>query len=169
MIVPIRRPLPLGAPPSASLRRWLLSTGSLTAALRRLADGQLAVDLHGQYLRPLRPQERRLWPVHAGSRSVLVRQVTLRGQGEAWIEACSLLPTRALRAWARPLRDLGNRPLGARLFRFRHLRRSAPQAYRSAAGHWQRHSFFAPGSGCPILVAETFLPALQRRIEESLS
>ncbi len=151
--------------PGAVLSAWLLSRASLTAALTRLAAGDLHVELQRQYRRPLRPAERRLLP-QAGRRAVLVRQVRLIGCGQDWVEATSLLPLPALHGWARHLAHIGTRPLGALLFRLRHLQRSEPSVVRTVTGCWHRHSLFRQGRGCPILVGETFLPALLHRLEQ---
>ncbi len=159
-----RRPL-RGGRPDAELAAWLLSRASLTAALTRLAGGDLHVAVQRQQRRHLRPQELRRFP-QAGRRAVLVREVRLVGCGQDWVAATSLLPLAALRGWARRLAHLGTRPLGALLFRLRHLHRSEPSLTRTATGCWRRHSLFRQGRGCPILVEETFLPALLRRLEQ---
>ena len=158
-----------------SLATWLADTGSLTARLVALSDGQFQVDILRQFIgKPSHSEQQALGL--ARHELALVREVILRGQGEAWVFARSLLPLRSLTGKLRHLRKQGRRPLGAFLFSQPGLQRG-PIAVAAISAHdrylpapltagqtlWGRRSVFYLGAK-PLLVSEVFLPALSARI-----
>jgi chorismate--pyruvate lyase len=157
--------------PDAQALAWLLDPGSLTARLVSLAGRDFRVRITGLgWQRPTRMEARELgMPLHERA---LVREVVLEGFGEPWVLARSVIPRRSLAGRNRQLRRLGNRPLGAFLFRDPTLQRRAVRFTRLAAGAgvgslgsasthtcWGRRSTFIL-RGQPLIVAEFFLPAL---------
>jgi len=86
------------------------------------------------------------------------RQVMLRGDGQAWVMAHSLVPQGSLRGALRCLPGLGEQPLGAYLFRHKGLQRGELEI-APVDGGWARRSIFVL-QGQPLMVAELFLPAL---------
>lgn len=150
---------------------WLADPGSLTARLSARAGGTFAVRVTRQAWAPPRLDERRALGLPAGEWA-LVREVVLAGHGEDWVIARSVIPRTTLVGPNRRLRWLGNRPLGAFLFRDPTLQRTAvrieqqraPSHTNEASAHfiWGRRSTFVL-RGHPLLVAEYFLPALLRR------
>lgn len=157
-----RRALPKG------LRGWLLDNGSLTAKLIELSGGEFEVEVLRQYVgRPSLSERRRLGLGLGGW--VLVREVVLRGRGEPWVFARSLVPLTSLVGPLRQLRHLRARPLGAFLFAQPKLEREpmevsrilpadtyVPESLQGNARLWGRRSVFRL-SGKPLLVSEVFL------------
>jgi chorismate lyase len=122
------------------VRRWLTSTGSLTRRLQRASDRFEVVRLRQQRGAPchderavVAPRERRGHGAAgaAGVRKLdfLVREVVLICDGQPAVFAHSVISARALAGRWRWLAGLGNRPLGAALFRDPRVRRG-PLAYR---------------------------------------
>lgn len=152
----------------ARWRPWLLDCGSLTERLLAASGGDLRVRvLHQRWARP-RLDERRALRLGAGQRA-LIREVLLLGRGAPWVHARSVLPLALLRGRYRFLARLGERPLGALLFREPSLRRGCIRIARRpvpalpglevppGALAWERRSLFHLGNR-PLLVAEMFLP-----------
>jgi len=162
--------------PDAPTLAWLLDPGSLTARLLARAGGHFRVRITRLcWQRPTPAEARELgMPLHERA---LVREVVLEGRGEPWVIARSVIPRGSLAGRNRQLRRLGNRPLGAFLFRDPTLQRRAvrftrlpsggrdrpPGGSGSASAHacWGRRSTFIL-HGHPLIVAEYFLPALLR-------
>lgn len=151
--------------PDPAVLAWLKDPGSLTARLLVASGGDFHVRLVRLVReRPTRAEARELG-LHAGE-SALVREVVLVGRGEDWVVARSVIPRRTLTGRNRRLASLGERPLGAFLFRDPTLERRAVRvvalpalAPGAAVRAWGRRSMFVL-HGQPLLVAEYFLPAL---------
>lgn len=105
-----------------------------------------------------------------------IREVQLLGDGQPWVFARTLIPSRTLRGRGRRLTRLGIRPLGEVLFTDPNVRRDSVEMARIAFGHclhqraftdlaespdaiWGRRSVFWI-AGNPLLVCEIFLPDL---------
>lgn len=146
------------ARPDARTLGWIRDPGSLTARLVARAGGSFRVRLTRlAWARPTRDERQQLGLPHR--EWALIREVVLEGRGQPWVVARSVIPRRSLAGRNRQLRRLGNRPLGAFLFRDPGLRRDDVRVVRTADGHWGRRSRFLL-RGRPLLVAEYFLPAL---------
>lgn len=151
--------------PDARTLDWLLDPGSLTARLVARAGGDFRVRVTRlAWARPTRAEASTL-ALRTGEWA-LIREVVLVGRGEDWVVARSVIPRATLAGANRRLARLGDRPLGAFLFRDPTLRRRAVALVtlpgdQSASAHvvWGRRSTFIL-RGAPLLVAEYFLPAL---------
>ena len=149
----------------------LLDTGSLTRRLLEKAEGDFRVEpLVQRWMRPDFSERRRLGLKDRDY--AFVRAVSLRCKGETWVLARSVIPSSTLKGKNRFLLSLGNKPLGAALFKDPSLERTlfeiAPMAARTlpALGlgqvstkqaAWARRSVFCL-HGKPLLVTEVFLP-----------
>jgi chorismate--pyruvate lyase len=147
--------------PPAPLRDWLRESGSLTARLVALADGDFRVRLLAQHWGRPAPEEARRLGLAPG-RCALIREVVLIGRGQPWVRARSVLPVSSLTGPGRRLRKLGNRSLGHLLFRDPTLRRGAIEIARlgQPEGRVLARRSLLVYRGRPLLVAECFLPAL---------
>lgn len=141
---------------------WILDPGSLTRRLQVLGQGDFSVEI--LFLGWARPtlDERRVLNL-PDAHHALIREVVLRCKGEPVVKARSVMPATTLTGKERQLRFLGNRPLGAFLFRSRNMRRTAIEI---GAMNWHeedwiygRRSVFLLHDK-PLLVSELFLPAL---------
>jgi len=169
------RPLeswPANARP-ATLWPYLSEIGSLTERLRAKAGRGFHVQLLKQGPTPLTADDAALLGAQAGD-SAFVRQVYLCGS-EPWVYARSM----AVGAGERWLKELGERPLGERVFAERETRRgpieageidskhplyreaTAGLAYEYARPLWARRSLLTV-NGAGILIYECFLPGLAR-------
>lgn len=152
-------------------RPWLFDQGSLTARLVAKSGGDFRVQVLAQRWAPPTARERRALGLARRQRA-LIREVLLRGRGQPWVHARSVLPLALLRGRYRFLAHLGERPLGALLFRDPRLQRGPIEVAKcrvpplpelrgsTGVGAWQRRSLFYLG-GQPLLVAEMFLPGFQ--------
>lgn len=144
-------------------RHWLLEKGSLTRRLVAASDGDFAVDVLYQGWSHPTLSEARALGIHPRQR-VLIREVRLKGRGQAWVYARSIIPGSTLSGPQRRLRQLGDRPLGEVLFRDPCMRRGPIETARLpiegvSGGCWARRSVFFLADK-PLLVSEIFLPAL---------
>lgn len=147
-------------PPPAACSDWLDEAGSLTARLQRLAAGRLQVRVRQEgWARPTAEERRALSLPNASM--AWIREVELGPSGATWVQARSVLPRASLTGLGRRLTRLGNRSLGALLFRDPALRRGIIHHARLPAPDqpWARRSLLIL-HGRPVLVAEAFLPAL---------
>lgn len=145
------------ARPDAASLAWIRDPGSLTRRLQQRSAGRFRVRvIRLGFARPRRDECEEL-RIPAGEWA-LIREVVLEGRGEPWVVARSVIPLATLKGANRRLRFLGDRPLGAFLFRDPTLRRDAVRVVRHD-GAWGRRSRFCL-RGRPLLVAECFLPAL---------
>ena len=147
---------------------WLFADrGSLTERLTALSDGRFAVEVLAEGWQPLRLDECQALDVPPVSLG-WVREVWLRGKGEAWVFARSVAARAALEAADFDLAALGDRPLGHWLFQAPAFVRGPLEACRyplewlpegaERTSCWARRSVFhrAP---LGILVSEVFLQA----------
>ncbi len=152
----------------ASVRRWLLDEGSLTARLISASENNFRVQrLRQEWQLPL-PSEQRLLGLGQGQQ-VLVREVALRCHEVPWVFARSVIPAGTLEGELHHLRDLQNESLGALLFRDPRLSRE-PFELSQLAGQspyidsdlhqqepaWGRRSRFEL-QGKSLMVSEVFL------------
>jgi len=128
------------------VRDWLADPGSLTARLR-LYGAFRVVPREDRIIRPTLAEQQLLGRIGRGR--ALVREVTLLVDEEPVVEARSVLPLASLRGPNRGLAHMGSRSL-------------APSGQTPC---WGRQSRFIK-RGRPLLVAEHFLPALWRRVED---
>lgn len=143
---------------------WLADGGSLTRRLVRLSDGQFHVQiLEEGWQRADRLSLQDCFPAFAMGRLMWSRSVLLCGRDQPWVVAHTLIPVDSLRGGLRQLSRLSDRPLGSILFRQRQIHRGAMQFAAGDEGVPGRRSLFRRGNR-PLLVAEFFLPALQRII-----
>ncbi|GGK61791.1 chorismate--pyruvate lyase family protein [Amphritea balenae] len=158
----LRRPASPDAP--ACWRKWLLDSGSLTQRLIQASKGDFRVEVVRQlWGRPTRSEARELGIPHR--QMALIREVQLIGNGQPWVFARTIIPASTLTGKQRELNYLGSRSLGTVLFKDPTMQRGALQISKlrllSGETVWARRSRFLL-SGKPLLVAEVFLPALQK-------
>ena len=148
---------PLRAP--RALRPWLTDTGSLTRLLQRVSKGHFSVRVLSQRYGQPSSAEASALGLRARQRA-LIREVLLCGHGEPWVFARTLIPVTSLNGRQRALKQIGNRPLGALLFRDPQMQREPLQiaSLPNSAGEdfWARRSVFHL-AGKPLLVCEVFL------------
>jgi chorismate--pyruvate lyase len=110
----------------------------------------------------------------ADRQQALVREVLLRGAGQPWVFARSVIPLTTLSGRLRKLRQLDNQPLGALLFNDPTMTREAVEVACVNADNnqlpcrslgdespvWGRRSVFRLDKK-PLLVAEFFLPSFK--------
>jgi chorismate--pyruvate lyase len=148
----------------ASWRDWLFSCDSLTRRLSALAGGQFSVQPLQEGWQSLRADECRALGLPPAARG-WVREVYLRGAGQAWVFARSVAAHS--QGEGLDLAQLGCRSLGELLFSDQAFQRGAIEACRypsawlppamQADGLWARRSCFSRGA-LQVLVAEVFLP-----------
>jgi chorismate lyase len=151
-----------------ALRPWLLDKGSLTERLIRASQGRFGVRVLRQQVTRPRLDEINALGIHHG-RGALVREVLLLGNGTPWVYARSILPLTTLTGRLRSLKQLDDRPLGARLFADPSMHRGVMEIARipaaslpanlasTASALWGRRSLFFLDQK-PLLVSEIFLP-----------
>ncbi|RIJ12370.1 chorismate lyase [Pseudomonas sp. 91RF] len=154
--------------PDTSTLDWLFDEGSLTRRLTRLSDDGFSVTPLFEGWQTLRDDECAALELAEGSEG-WVREVYLRGHGEAWVFARSVASRSALQGDGLHMDELGSRSLGELLFCDHAFQRRAievchypehwlPEDSR-ANGLWGRRSRFDRGA-LSVLVAEIFLPTL---------
>jgi len=148
-----------------SKREWVLDKGSLTKRLQDASKGDFAVRVtHQGWAYPHLDEVRHLGMPFR--QQALIREVELICLGEIWVRARSIIPVNTLSGKERELKALGNRPLGAFLFKSKSMQRSnlelASFHLQSEGKVYGRRSVFCL-SGKPLLVSELFMPALFQR------
>ncbi|MGY3863674.1 chorismate--pyruvate lyase family protein [Aeromonas lacus] len=147
----------------ASLRPWLLEPGSMTRRLRQ-HNSHFSVEWLGNHQVALTADEQ--WLVDAPTPAGICREVILHGDRGPAVLGWTLFADVALEGSG--LADLGEQPLGERIFGHKPARRDHLQVARfeiaanprcPAAVVWGRRSrlFLGPW---PLLVHELFLPSL---------
>ena len=147
----------------ASLRPWLLEPGSMTRRLRQ-HNSHFSVEWLGNHQVSLTADEQ--WLVDAPTPAGICREVILHGDRGPAVLGWTLFADVALEGSG--LADLGEQPLGERIFGHEPARRDhlqvarfeiAANPRRPAAVVWGRRSrlFLGPW---PLLVHELFLPSL---------
>lgn len=150
-------------PPPLALETWLFDPGSLTKRLQRKSQGHFRVEVRQQKWQ--KPQIDEALALGISPKQwALVREVTLVGNNQPWVQARSVLPLKTIHGKTRYLANLGNRPLGAALFKEPSLKR-LPLQYAFKQPLWGRRSVFVVRNK-PVLVAEYFLPALLNSANE---
>ncbi|MCK8653920.1 MULTISPECIES: chorismate--pyruvate lyase family protein [Pseudomonas] len=154
--------------PTASTLDWLFDEGSLTRRLIHLSNDAFSVTPLFEGWQPLRADECAALDLAEGSEG-WVREVYLRGHGQAWVFARSVAARSALQGDGLHMDALGSRSLGELLFCDHAFQRRAievchyPQAWLPTEvrtpGLWGRRSRFDRGA-LSVLVAEIFLPTL---------
>lgn len=154
--------------PDTSILDWLFDNGSLTRRLIHLTNDAFSVTPLFEGWQPLRTDECAALDLAEGSEG-WVREVYLRGQGQALVFARSVAARSALQGDGLHMDELGSRSLGELLFCDHAFQRRAievchyPQAWLPsevrAPGLWARRSRFDRGA-LSVLVAEIFLPTL---------
>ncbi|MGF1680880.1 chorismate lyase [Photobacterium minamisatsumaniensis] len=136
---------------------WLLELDSLSRRFERHCT-QFTVSLIEQVkIEPeqLQPDERAL----IGDSACLLRKVVLLGDGQPWVFARTLIPVTTLTGQEQDLAQLGEMPLGFRIFTDRTARRDALVVANVSTGPdplWARRSRLWINDK-PMLVAELFL------------
>jgi chorismate lyase len=150
----------------------LLDSGSLTQRLLRASDGDFAVKrIVEAWRRPNFSERQRLGL--ADREYAFLREVALVCKGEIWVLARSIIPKRSLVGKNKHLSSLGDRPLGATLFKDPTLSRTLFEVCQLQAKQlpdfswgtgkaannyfWGRRSVFVL-RGQDLLVSEIFLP-----------
>lgn len=154
--------------PDTSILDWLFDNGSLTRRLIHLTNDAFSVTPLFEGWQPLRTDECAALDLAEGSEG-WVREVYLRGHGQALVFARSVAARSALQGDGLHMDELGSRSLGELLFCDHAFQRRAievchyPQAWLPsevrAPGLWARRSRFDRGA-LSVLVAEIFLPTL---------
>lgn len=144
-------------------RRTLFDTRSLTAQLIAISDGDFRVDVLWQGWRKLSQQESLQLSCKGNNNIAWCRDVALIVKGEARVYARTCMPKSTLTSHESQLKNLGNKPLGAYLFKHPHMRRGEMSAYRISQNElslsWARRSVFYLQQK-PILVTEAFTQPL---------
>lgn len=148
---------------------WLLDRGSLTERLVSKSKGDFFVKvLRRSICRPrLSEQQVLKLPLNQWA---MIREVILFGNNTPWVYARTVVPLSTLHGPLRRLYYLGNQSLGSQLFSHPNMYREPvhiarvdaeqlPNACQCNDATWGRRSIFRL-SGKPLLVSETFLPAL---------
>ena len=153
-----------------TLWRYVVETGSLTERLRAKAGGSFHVRVLEEGTAPLAAEDAALLSARAGE-SVFLRQVYLCGS-EPLVYARSM----AVGEGARWLKELGDNPLGQKVFAEKDVRRSPVEVTHLSPGQplfdaavarlgqkpgelWARRSLLTV-KGAAILIYECFLPGL---------
>ncbi|PWE43530.1 chorismate lyase [Pseudomonas prosekii] len=154
--------------PDAAVLDWLFDQGSLTRRLIRLSNDRFSVTPLFEGWQTLRADECAALELAEGSEG-WVREVYLRGHGEAWVFARSVASRSALQGDGLHMDELGSRSLGELLFCDQAFQRQAievchyPQEWLPLEARtpelWGRRSRFDRGA-LSVLVAEIFLPTL---------
>ncbi|MEE1865470.1 chorismate--pyruvate lyase family protein [Pseudomonas auratipiscis] len=156
-----------------ALLDWLFDQGSLTRRLTRLSADHFSVTPLYEGWQPLRDDECQALDLAPKSEG-WVREVYLRGHGQAWVFARSVAARSALESGGLDMEALGSRSLGELLFCDHAFTRRAievchyPKAWLPTIDAsdtlWGRRSRF-DRDALSILVAEVFLPSLWQATE----
>lgn len=147
-------------PPYA--RAWVFDQGSLTKRLIEASQGEFKVRVTYQGWAVASCEERRVLKIKERQKA-LVREVELLCFGEVWVIARSIIPATTLSGKERQLKSLGTKPLGAFLFKSRHMSRSRLECVSSQMSpkqriYGRRSVFYLHHK--PLLVSELFLPSV---------
>ena len=137
----------------------LCDESSLTARLKQLSAGEFAVDvLQEGWVQIENAALLAAFGPVAPSHRFWSRHVILRGRGEPWVMAHSLLPEHAACSPLQEVMELSNKPLGEFLFQNPDLLRMNLELVKSPGDFWGRRSLFSLYNK-PIMVAEFFMQA----------
>jgi len=140
----------------------VLDTGSLTKRLVKASNGEFSVRVTFQgWGYPSRDEMKVLnIPVR---QKALIREVELLCFSDVWVTARSVIPNSTLSGAEKQLQFMGNRPLGAFLFKSRTMHRKPLEISMPISKHlkgiYGRRSVFLLHEK-PLLVSELFLPCV---------
>jgi chorismate--pyruvate lyase len=142
-------------------RTWVYDQGSLTKRLINASNKNFRVNVTFQGWAVPNLEERRI--LKFGERRLaLVREVELLCYDQVWVKARSIIPVTTLTGKERQLQYLGNKPLGAFLFKSKGMARSDLESVSLTVNNkriFGRRSVFYL-SDKPLLVSELFMPDL---------
>lgn len=141
-------------------RQWVLDRGSLTKRLIHASSGDFKVNISRHIWAIPSIDEQHLLALPLGQKA-LIREVSLLCKGEVWVKARSVIPIHTLTGTEKQLAILGDRPLGAYLFKSRTMKRGPLQiaSFQDDCGQAisARRSIFYMHKKS-ILVSEFFMP-----------
>lgn len=142
-------------------QHWLLERGSLTARLIKLSKGDFHVKVIAEYWAVPDITEANTLGLRHRQRAY-IREVELWGNNQCWVKARTLIPRTSLRGFLLPLKHIGSKPLGAKLFADPKITRGAieiAQLNGDSGPEWARRSVFKLNNQ-PLLVTEIFMSSL---------
>ncbi|PXF31119.1 hypothetical protein WH50_11605 [Pokkaliibacter plantistimulans] len=154
---------------SPYLLDWLCDQGSLTRRLQAIDLDSFTVEVVAEAWQPL-DAESASYMATAAEQQVWVRDVYLHLFGQPWVQARTLVPASTLAGPGQHLQRLGDKPLGAALFRHGQPDRTPLQLGRAKATEqgedwlWGRRSTFFLQQH-PLVVMEFFLPPLLEHLQ----
>lgn len=147
----------------------IVDQSSLTHRLIKASGGGFSVNVCREAWRRPSFSERKCLGLKE-RQYAFIREVELIGKGEVWVVARSVIPKNTLKGKLKHLENLGNRPLGASLFKDPSLERTLFEVSKFCTKNlitnakvndniesWGRRSMFRL-QGKSVLVAEIFLP-----------
>jgi len=147
------------------VRSWLLERDSLSRRLEEVCPGKFEVVVRSQQLARPQDHEARALGIRAGCYA-MIREVTLTCNGHPCVFGRSVVPLTTLQPMRLRFQRLGEQPLGNLLFANPRTTRGTVEIariclpeYAADKPLWARRSLFRI-DGAPLLVIETFLPAL---------
>jgi chorismate--pyruvate lyase len=143
-------------------RAWVLDAGSLTKRLVKVSHGDFAVRVTFQGWGYPSRDEMKVLKVPVRQKA-LIREVELLCFGVVWVTARSVIPHSTLSGAEKQLQFMGNRPLGAFLFKARTMHRQPIEVSMPISKHlkgvYGRRSVFLLHDK-PLLVSELFMPCV---------
>ena len=142
---------------------WLQDKGSLTQRLIHASNGHFSVRVVSNQWGIPSPSETQALGLKPRQKAI-IRQVELLCHGQVWVCARSIIPHSTLSGGLGKFKNIGNKPLGALLFKHPNMvRGSLEVACLKQMGcphqHWARRSvFYLDNKG--ILVTEVFMPPM---------
>lgn len=151
---------------------WLHDKGSLTQRLIQASKGDFAVRVvRNSWGLPSQSEAQALGL--KPRQKAIIREVELLCYGQAWVCARSVIPHSTLKGSLRQFKDIGDKPLGALLFKYPNMQRgplevACLQEADNKTQHWARRSvFYVAGRG--ILVTEVFMPPMASIVPKQLA
>jgi chorismate--pyruvate lyase len=143
-------------------RSWVLDAGSLTKRLIKASHGDFSVRVTFQGWGVASRDEMKVLKIPIRQKA-LIREVELVCFGEVWVTARSVIPNSTLSGAEKQLQFMGNRPLGAFLFKARTMHRQPLEISMPISKHLKgicgRRSVFLLHDK-PLLVSELFMPCV---------
>ena len=142
---------------------WLQDKGSLTQRLVHASNGQFSVRVVRNQWGIPSASEAKILKLKPRQRAI-IREVELLCHGQVWVCARSIIPHGTLTGRLRRFKNIGDKPLGALLFKHPNMVRGPLQVtcliqQPSLQQHWARRSvFYLDDKG--ILVTEVFMPPM---------